>query len=1023
MWSVPFKQALAKASKGSGPASSCAQLLLCKDEPASGMSAADLESLVSQVLRIRSRDTLLLENALRAAVRGRCLSVVETLVRAQQANSGLSRDLIDVVTRAVKEDLQQKGSRAFLRDLSWLLNSLGERELERRIVCEMIRRGLGPLGGEQRIFRSFVEEASHFHVIGYCAGLIRRWDVRSDWIAEVAKSVESLLTATEGPDSLDIALFVVDCCGTATLGTIIENTVCLRLLHVALLSAADDEAVSDRQRLIWNFSVVSASFGDKENYILRSPHGSGPASMYRDLQTFLREDSEVARLALASEIAVSLEGQCFTAFDTGILLLLTYCAWLPERQLPTAPLDILVARDDVFGTTRLLRRAIDREGETGSLFMRDWVAAVVSRKGTGLEFLGLRVEMGHFETEAEVFEALDLVREAGFPKNLDCLIELLDGLVKNDQAPVAAKVCDREAKNLLAEERGARCVAKVYMAARDRPRAARAWKALETFAGSYHWPRTYAYRAFARAADKDAAAEVSATIDLADALYAPALPMLAREARKLGDYAFSRSIVEAACSHLETYRGDQRDQLARTQAAAFGKLDLFETPDTQLPSDPDPKAPGPKAPGPKAVVIDPGFHYRSGHHFNSGKLSVEFLSEELGCEKDDVWILTGENRDDEADLSLERSVKRVFRFQPYGYAEMAVTEEAVRNLNEAFYQDLCAIFQRIDLSACQVIYHHSMKANMIDGFSRWLARTFKHRAIAVVVGILEIDYLLLPTAEKQVWSQANRRGINRLHSILRQSPLIYCETRRAWAHFRKLMGSETAVHQISYLPAALADRIAFPIQRPFRRKSITFGTLGTSTPDRGSDLFPRLVKIFSGSPEVNWILQLRRRYVQSLGLYEVAILEQAVRKGTCKWYEDRLSVEEYYDAMRHIDVMILPYRDRYTVSGSGVFYEAIQLERFLIVPRATCMGQVVRDMGYPSQLMPEISLEAAVETIGRVIAGVDRLRSRVDRFDRDGRVQMPIEQFRSLFRKLLKETTDGMPNHSDRSRETCVAGF
>jgi glycosyltransferase involved in cell wall biosynthesis len=59
----------------------------------------------------------------------------------------------------------------------------------------------------------------------------------------------------------------------------------------------------------------------------------------------------------------------------------------------------------------------------------------------------------------------------------------------------------------------------------------------------------------------------------------------------------------------------------------------------------------------------------------------------------------------------------------------------------------------------------------------------------------------------------------------------------------------------------------------------------------------------------------------------------------CELIESALSVEEYYKLMRRIDVLVLPYRERYETTGSGVFIEALSLGKVLVIPKRGWMAE------------------------------------------------------------------------------------
>ncbi|MEQ8651434.1 MAG: hypothetical protein RIC87_03115 [Kiloniellales bacterium] len=918
----------------------------------------------------------------------RSLDDVKEFFDAKNAYEAKGQNCIhDITTTFLK--LKNEGAIGYLRELASLFKNRGYGALERCVIEEMIRRGFDRESAELRIFRSLVEEGRHDEVISYGAKIALRWDIRPDWGRAMTEAIRVYLGGTSRETALDRALFVLDQCGIATMRPVLESTENLVNLHAVLKSTRN---ISDKHRLIWNYSVSVASINNKRQYMLSRLQNASTDSLYDHVLKFAMEESQAARLALSSVIEDHPDIVNTADIECGTLLLIGFCCWLPRGVVPEPLITEFTKRDDTFGTIRLMQDAVRRNGEDGRTYLRALLDGMTGPRGKVLDVLGLRAEVGLLESTSDALAALELIREAGLPANRKRIVELSGGLMRNNQFGVAAKICDEESDCLLADPKCARRVADIYAAAKDWERAGQTWERVASLSQDAQWPLSNAYRSYAKSGNLAAAAEVAAKIDLDDGDHIVALPSLAHSACIIGMHDFARAVLTRAKTQLSRFSEDQRRVLGRVQAYVSGDLSLLEAPEEDLST----------ITPPSAIVIDPGFHYGSGHHFNYGLFSIDFLSSNLSVPREAVWLLAGQEKSEREDKSLDGNIKKVFRFNPYEFENMSVDKRAVKNLNNAFFNDLTRVSNKIDLSECQVIYVHSMKANMIIGFTRWLEKIIQKRRIAVVVGIIEVDYLLAPAAERVAWSRANLRGINRLMSLTDLNPLVYCETDRAQVHFRKLIGDDLQIHQFPYLAASLAGRVSSGGHRSLSKRTITFGTLGASTPNRGSDLFPSLVHHFAADDRVNWVLQLDRRYVESLGSDQVQFLEQSVRNGTCEWHEERLSVTDYYDALKRMDVIILPYRNRYSVSGSGVFYEAIQLGRFLIVPKQTFMGKVVKEMEYPCRLIGNVSTAAVIEAITKILERTRQHQSRINRFNQVGRQQLPIERFRSLFWKTLE---------------------
>ena len=68
--------------------------------------------------------------------------------------------------------------------------------------------------------------------------------------------------------------------------------------------------------------------------------------------------------------------------------------------------------------------------------------------------------------------------------------------------------------------------------------------------------------------------------------------------------------------------------------------------------------------------------------------------------------------------------------------------------------------------------------------------------------------------------------------------------------------------------------------------------------------------------------------------------------------------DEYYRAFAGLDVVLLPYSDRYQSSSSGIITEAIELNVLPVVPRGSTMEQIAKVANAPHIAIDEVSAEA-----------------------------------------------------------------
>lgn len=294
-----------------------------------------------------------------------------------------------------------------------------------------------------------------------------------------------------------------------------------------------------------------------------------------------------------------------------------------------------------------------------------------------------------------------------------------------------------------------------------------------------------------------------------------------------------------------------------------------------------------------------------------------------------------------------------------------------------------------------------MKANLVLGFARWVAACFAGREIAVIVGVIEVDYATEGDAVREACNAAYHQGIQ----LLRATPgirfVLYAETSFASAILHEAIGGTEPVEVIPYLAAILVGQAADAIP-PFAGERVMIGLVGGSRRERGVDLFPELILALSSRDDVRWILQLEREAARKIDPVFPAYLDWAVAQGLCEWHEGRLDTQTYQAALRRIDVVLMPYRNRYANSGSGVFYEAMQLKRYLVIPEATFMREVVENLAYPCTLLPSTSFHAVLETLISLLDRKAELRRSMHGLAQDATERLPIGRFEALVREAIQ---------------------
>ena len=557
-------------------------------------------------------------------------------------------------------------------------------------------------------------------------------------------------------------------------------------------------------------------------------------------------------------------------------------------------------------------------------------------------------------------------------------------------ASFASLFCSDNFATLSQMGQGASLCARAFSASGDWRRSLQALDALCTLSQDPPWAVGRSYMLAARLGERDRAAQYIAKLDFDSPAVTTAMLSVANGAVILGDFAFGRrALARIAGGRSEQ---DPHNLRGRLHAVLTGSPDL-------LADDDKPRGPGLDR-TPKMLLIDPGFSVNSGHHVGYSQFAVEFFSKELDIPRDHILFVTGRSNVGEASrlpAELRLCHYPAFDFSPYIFEEFPKYKETLDNLSEVWRQDLHRAFDGADLGSVEVIYFHSMKANLIVGFARWLKDNISSfpRGLLVVLGVIEVDYLTEGEETRKVCDKNYFDGVEIIKSLSGVDLVLYAETKYACDHLTGVFGDLTDVHTIPYLAASLAgDGRSTPLA--LSDDTITIGLVGGSRLERGVDIFPELILSFCEHPQIRWIIQLDRSFAAKLDPVFPLYLEWAVKEKLCVWYDGRIETDEYYDALRRMDVVLMPYRERYAVSGSGVFYEAMQLQRLLMVPERTFMAEAVEELEYPAILLNGTSLKAVRKSIKQMLDSVDTMRSRMSAFRSEDKVTLPLDRFRSL---------------------------
>lgn len=333
----------------------------------------------------------------------------------------------------------------------------------------------------------------------------------------------------------------------------------------------------------------------------------------------------------------------------------------------------------------------------------------------------------------------------------------------------------------------------------------------------------------------------------------------------------------------------------------------------------------------EAVLIDPHFNpfsRPSGHHGTLNHFYLDLLRE-LGL---DVCI-HGKFALPMPNEEIPFSFVPTFTFDLYKPIPRSFSLAEPLQDNVYFGREL----ENIPTSA-KVYVVHSVRHNLVVGLSAWIKQKLDREECCIILGIIDNQLGVDPNRD-QVVLELYRQAFALLGQLRKAHLLIYCETQTQIDLLRQAGANDLDLRLFRYVGAELAGRSSDALPRKEDGK-VCIGFLGGTRAERGVDLLPSVVaQVDKVLPvRTHWVLQLNLQQLRKIGVSDQDIASLANHEN-CELVEAGLSVEDYYALMGRIDVLILPYRERYETTGSGVFIEALSLGKVLVIPQRGWMAE------------------------------------------------------------------------------------
>ena len=367
--------------------------------------------------------------------------------------------------------------------------------------------------------------------------------------------------------------------------------------------------------------------------------------------------------------------------------------------------------------------------------------------------------------------------------------------------------------------------------------------------------------------------------------------------------------------------------------------------------------------GPHAIVVDPAFAPDTGHGHNfNNNLFYRRLCATLGLPA--TFYGASDAGLPPPDLG--------FDFRPAITTRMYTGElpfddlQWHRNVNLFFEAEL----DRQMPPDGRLFIFHTMRNTTILGLARWMLRNHRADGSALMIGIVDSNLGAHPTRAGIV-ADIYREAFAALKQLENAELLVYCETRSQIDTLVELGGDAFDIQLYPYVAAALALDHAAP-RRNEGADRLRIGYLGGTRLERGVDLIPGLVRATRNSlgDRIAWTAQFDPESLsrQTGGALDGDIA--AMRDDPAvELVEGMVSTGDYFAMLDRMDIVVLPYRERYEVSGSGVFVEALTLGKVLVVPERGWMAGFARRYGSEPVTFADTTLEAVLAALERAVSG------------------------------------------------------
>jgi glycosyltransferase involved in cell wall biosynthesis len=238
-----------------------------------------------------------------------------------------------------------------------------------------------------------------------------------------------------------------------------------------------------------------------------------------------------------------------------------------------------------------------------------------------------------------------------------------------------------------------------------------------------------------------------------------------------------------------------------------------------------------------------------------------------------------------------------------------------------------------------------------------------------VLGLFETDHLAPRHRLHAIAEATYRRAFDIIRALRGIEVMVLGETTTAAAFLRAVSGMPERVLLLPY-PAGTSRGGVCPPRPRAPGGRLRIGFVGATREDRGAHLVPGVIAACEGMAggRVEWTVQLEpARLPLAADAALAADWARIMAMPNVRLLPMGLPSEEYYDALAVLDIVLLPYGERYAASGSGICCEALAGGLVQIVPEGSTLAAMIAEHGGTPVLFAERSPRALAEAVGRAL--------------------------------------------------------